>query len=81
MKLIIYPIVYVVYGVSQTLYKLFGINTPSRKDWLKNEADKLQDALDAEHKVKEYVNSRLDTDYTTKKAIDIAEANNWIATD
>lgn len=78
MKFILYPIVYVVYGVSQTLYKLFGINTPSRKDWLKSEANKLQDALDAQHNIKEYVNSRLDTDYTTKRAIKIAEANNWI---
>ena len=70
--------VYIVYGVSQTLYKLFGVNTPLRKAWLKQEADKLQDVLDNQHVVKEYVNDKLNEVYTTKKALEIAKANNWI---
>ena len=71
-------ITYAVYGVSQVLYKLFGVNTPSRKAWLKQQADKLQDQLDKEHIIKLRVNTRLNEVYTTKKAIEIAEANNWI---
>lgn len=69
---------YIVYGISQALYKLFGANTPSRKAWLKQEADKLQDALDNQHVVKEYVNEKINGIYTTKKAIEIAEDKGWI---
>ena len=69
---------YIVYGVSQALYKLFGVNTPSRKAYLKEEADELQDALDNQHVVKEYVNNKINGVYTTKRALEIAEENNWI---
>lgn len=69
---------YIVYGVSQVLYKLFGVNTPSRKAWLAHKARKIQDALDNEHCIKLVVNSRTNGVYTTKKAMEIAEANNWI---
>ena len=68
---------YIVYGVSQTLYKLFGINTPSRKAWLKQEAYRLQKQLDYEHYIKERVNTATNGVYTTKEAIKIADANNW----
>lgn len=71
-------ITYAVYGVSQVLYKLFGVNTSIRKTWLKQEADKLQEQLDKEHIIKLRVNTRLNEVYTTKKAMEIAEANNWI---
>lgn len=71
-------IAYIVYGVSQTLYKLFGVNTPSRKAWLKKEADEIQYALDREHKIKDMVNTRSNGVYTTKDALDIAEANEWV---
>lgn len=70
--------IYIVYGVSQALYKLFGVNTPSRKAWLKQEADKLQDALDNQHVIKEYVNEKINGVYTTKRAIEIAEDKGWI---
>lgn len=69
---------YIVYGVSQALYKLFGVNTPSRKAWLKQEADKLQDALDYQHYIKDKVNERTDGVYTTKDAVKIAIANDWV---
>ncbi len=71
-------ITYAVYGVSQVLYKLFGVNTSVRKAWLKRQADRLQDQLDKEHIIKLRVNTRLNEVYTTKKAIEVAEANNWI---
>lgn len=70
--------VYVVYGVSQILYKLFGYNTPIRKAWLKQQADKLQYELDQEHFTKYIVNKKLGEVYTTKKAMEVAEANNWL---
>lgn len=70
--------VYIVYGVSQALYKLFGVNTPSRKAWLKEEAYKLQKQLDYEHYIKDKVNRKVDGVYTTKGAIKVAEANDWI---
>ncbi len=71
-------ITYAVYGVSQVLYKLFGVNTSVRKAWLKQQADRLQDQLDKEHIIKLRVNTRLNEVYTTKKAMEVAEANNWI---
>lgn len=69
---------YIVYGVSQALYKLFGVNTPSRKAWLKQEAYKLQNALDNQHRIKDKVNRRTNGVYTTKEAIKIAIGNNWV---
>ena len=71
-------VAYIVYGVSQVLYKLFGVNTPIRKAWIKQQADKLQYELDQEHIVKLRVNTRLNEVYTTKKAMEVAEANNWL---
>lgn len=71
-------VAYIVYGVSQVLYKLFGVNTPVRKTWLAHEARKLQDQLDKEHIVKLRVNTRLNEVYTTKKAMEVAENNNWL---
>lgn len=70
--------VYIVYGVSQALYKLFGVNTPSRKAWLKQEARKIQDALDKEHCIKDKINYNCNTEYTTKKAMEIAKDKGWI---
>lgn len=69
--------VYIVYGVSQALYKLFGYNTPLRKAWLKQEARKLQNELDRQHEVKEIVNRRTNGVYTTKKAMEIGNEINW----
>lgn len=70
--------VYIVYGVSQALYKLFGINTPSRKAWLKQEAKRIQDELDKQHTIKYVVNAQTDGFYTTKRALEIAEDKGWI---
>lgn len=70
-------IAYIIYGVSQTLYKLFGVNTPSRKAWLVRKACEIQDALDNQHYIKDVVNARTNRNYTTKQALDIAEANDW----
>lgn len=70
--------VYIVYGVSQALYRLFGVNTSSRKAWLADEARKIQEQLDYEHKIKEIINKRENQVYTTKKAMEIAGYNNLI---
>lgn len=71
-------IAYIIYGVSQALYKLFGYNTPSRKAWLAHKANEIQVALDYEHHIKEYVNRKVNGNYTTKKAIEVAKYNDWI---
>ena len=71
-------IAYIIYGVSQTLYKLFGVNTPSRKAWLAHKANEIQIALDRQHYIKDTVNTRTNRNYTTKEAIKIAVANDWI---
>lgn len=70
--------IYVVYGVSQVLYKLFGYNTKVRKAWLKQEAHKIQDALDKEHRIKDKVNYNCNTEYTTKKTMEIAKDKGWL---
>jgi len=70
-------VAYAVYGVSQVLYKLFGVNTPVRKAWIEQENHRLQMALDRQHYIKDSVNARINGVYTTKEALDIAEANNW----
>ena len=69
---------YIVYGVSQVIYKLFGVNTPARKAWLEQEANRLQNELDKQHYTKEIVNARINGVYTTKKAMEIAKHNGWI---
>lgn len=71
-------IAYIIYGVSQTLYKLFGYNTPSRKAWLARKANEIQDALDNQHRIKDMVNRKVSGNYTTKKAIEVAKYNDWI---
>ena len=70
-------IAYIIYGVSQALYKLFGYNTPSRKTWLTRKANEIQVALDRQHVVRDYVNNRVNGNYTTKKAIEVAKYNDW----
>ena len=70
-------IAYIIYGVSQALYKLFGYNTPSRKAWLTRKDNEIQVALDRQHYIKDVVNARTNGNYTTKEALDIAEANEW----
>ena len=70
-------IAYIIYGVSQALYKLFGYNTPSRKAWLARKANEIQIALDNQHCIKDVVNAKTNGNYTTKEALDIAEANDW----
>ena len=71
-------IAYIVYGVSQVLYKLFGVNTPIRKAWLAKKAYELQKRLDYEHYVRDNVNKRVGEFYTTKKAMKVAETNDWL---
>lgn len=71
-------ITYIIYGVSQALYKLFGVNTPSRKAWLNRKACEIQDALDRQHYIKDVVNARTNGNYTTKEAIEVAKVNDWI---
>ncbi len=69
---------YFICGINQILYNLFGINTPSRKAWIEEENDKLQVALDKQRRIRDMVNERTDGSYTTKEAIKIAVANDWI---
>lgn len=71
-------IAYIIYGVSQALYKLFGVNTPSRKAWLAYKARKIQEQLDYEHHIRNMVNRKVSGNYTTKEAIKIAVDNDWI---
>ena len=68
---------YMVYGVSQALYKLFGYNTKVRKAWLEKEAKYIQNSLDLQHEIKDYVNEMTDGVYLTKDALNIATENNW----
>lgn len=71
-------IAYIIYGVSQALYKLFGYNTPLRKAWLTRKANEIQIALNRQHHIKDVVNARTNGNYTTKEAIKIAVDNDWI---
>lgn len=71
-------IAYIIYGISQTLYKLFGYNTPSRKAWLTRKACKIQEQLDDEHRIKDKINYNCNTEYTTKKAMEIAKDKGWL---
>ena len=70
-------IAYIIYGVSQALYKLFGVNTPLRKAWLAYKARKIQEQLDYEHHIRDMVNRKVSGNYTTKRAIEVAKCNDW----
>lgn len=62
---------YLIYGVSTILYRLFGYNTPSRREWLMIEAIKLQDELDKQHFKRDFYNAVHCTHWTTKKIMEI----------
>lgn len=64
---------YIAYGVNEVLYKLFGVNTPSRKAQLKYEAIKLQYELDKQHNKRDKFNKLHGTDWTTKAVMEIIE--------
>lgn len=64
-------ITYLIYGVSNILYRLFGYNTPSRRERLEIEAIKLQDELDEQHWKRVLYNQAHGTDWTTKKVMEI----------
>ena len=68
---------FIVYKVSEALYKLFGVNTPVRKAWLKKEARKIQVQLAHEHSVRDMVNHFTNGAYTTKEAMKIAKEQGW----
>lgn len=70
-------IIYIIYVVSQALYKLFGYNTSSRKAWLAYKARKIQEQLDYEHHIRDMVNRKVNGNYTTKRAIEVAKCNDW----
>ena len=52
---------YLIFGVDQILYKVFGIITPIRRTYWRRRAKELQKALDYQHnKVAEYNNYAAD---------------------
>jgi hypothetical protein len=52
------------------LYNLFGYVSPTRKKIWKEQREKIQSALNAEHEVAERLNERYGTVYTTKQALE-----------
>lgn len=59
----------IIVAIDNIIYKLFGIVTPLRRHYWRNEARKLQYLLDIEHATRDIVNEEEGTNWTTKEAI------------
>ena len=69
---------YIVYGVSEALYRLFRYETKLKKAELDKKANEIQYALYAEHNIRDIINAKYNTEYTTKKAIKLAKLTGFI---
>ena len=60
----------IIVAIDNIIYKLFGIITPIRRHYWRNEACKLQRLLDAQHSERDRINRVKGTNWTTKEAIE-----------
>lgn len=70
--------VYIIYKVSEALYKLFRYETKLKKASLIKQANEIQVALYREHNIRDIINAKHNTDFTTKKAIKVAKLTGFI---
>ena len=69
---------YIVYGVSEALYKLFRYETKLKKASLAKQANEIQVALYREHNIRDIINAKCNTEYTTRQAIKLAKVTGFI---
>lgn len=78
MEKIINAISRVIFTLDNLLYNTIGIVTPFRRRYWHRRANKIQRDLDREHSIKNHVNSLHGRNYTTKKAIEVYDAEHCL---
>lgn len=78
MEKIVNAVFRVIFAVDNLLYNTVGIVTPFRKAYWRRRANKIQRDLDREHSIKYYINSLHGSNYTTKKAIEVYDAEHCL---
>lgn len=71
MEKIINAVSRVIFRVDNLLYNTIGIVTPFRRRYWRRRANKIQRELDREHSIKDTMNTVCNSNYTTKKAVEI----------
>lgn len=69
MDKIINTIAQVIFKMDTTLYKTLGFVSPLRRQSWARQGRRLQRGLDREHSLRDYLNARYGTNYTTKQAL------------
>ena len=78
MEKIVNAVSRVIFAVDNLLYNTVGIVTPFRKAYWRRRANKIQRELDREHSIKNHVNATHCSNYTTKKAIEVYDAEHCL---
>lgn len=69
---------HIVYRISEALYRLFRYETKLKKASLAKKANEIQVALYREHNIRDIINAKCNTNYTTKQAIKLAKLTGFI---
>lgn len=78
MEKIINAVSRVIFRVDNLLYNTIGIVTPFRRAYWRRSANKIQRSLDREHSMRDHINRLNGTNYTTKKAIEVYDAEHCL---
>ena len=78
MKKIVNAVSRVIFKVDNLLYNTIGIVTPFRRAYWKRRSSKVQRDLNIEHSKRDYINATHCSNYTTKKALEIYDAENCL---
>lgn len=71
MEKIVNAVSRIIFAVDNLLYNTVGVVTPFRRRYWRRRANKTQRELDREHSIKDTMNAICNSNYTTKKAIEI----------
>lgn len=69
MDKIIGTIAQVIFKIDTILYRTLGVVSPLRRQSWSRQGRRLQRKLDREHSLRDYLNARYSTSYTTKQAL------------
>lgn len=69
MDKIINTLAQVIFKIDTILYRTLGVVSPLRRQSWSRQGRRLQRSLDREHSMRDYLNTRYGTSYTTKQAL------------
>ena len=78
MEKIVNAVSRVIFAVDNLLYNTIGVVTPFRRAYWRRRANKTQRELNIEHSKRDYINATHNSNYTTKKAIEVYDAEHCL---